>query len=487
MTAYDEILYSGRSYPDTHPDRLATVATLFGMKPAAVERCRVLEVACGDAANLLPMAYGLPESEFVGFDLAARPIEAGRRAAEHLGLLNLSLAVRDLAAFPADAGAFDYIVAHGLYSWVPPEVRDRLLALLGRHLAPNGVAFVSYNVYPGCHLRRMVWEMLRFHVDHLPDPGQRIAEAQTLARLLANARATADEYSAVVRRELEQVADRDPAALFHDDLAATNDPVYFHEFADHAARHGLQFLGDAELQTMSYAGLTPQARNVLAQLDLLTREQYLDFARCRRFRQTLLCRADLALDREIGPEKADRFLLGARAPVRLLGASAKVDGSGTAEVALQALLDEAAEAAPRVLGVDELVARVRARSGGAQPRLDDAHFLREMAFSAARAGGLQLHLRAPPLATEPGERPVASAVARLQAEAGDIVTTLWHESVKLDDPLARALLPLLDGTRNRAELVAALGSQLEREDGASPAETLEAHLRHFAKIALLLA
>jgi SAM-dependent methyltransferase len=487
VTAYDDIRYVGRAYPDTHPDRLAAIATLSGMTPAAIERSRVLEVGCGDAANLLPMAYGLPGSDFVGFDLAAAPVAAGRRAAERLGLANLSLAARDLADFPADAGRFDYIIAHGIYSWVPPGTRDRLLALIAHHLAPNGVAFVSYNVYPGCHMRRMVWEMLRFHVDHLPDARQRIAEAQTLARLLAHGRAAPDEYTAVVQRELEQVADRDPAFLFHDDLAPINDPVYFHEFADHAARHGLQYLGDAELQTSSYVGLAPQARSVLAQLDPLTREQYLDFVRCRRFRQTLLCRAEVALDREIGPERLDGLLLGARAPVRVGGASATVEARGADEALLQAVLDEVADAAPRALAIDELAARVRARSGAANPKAHDARFLRDLAFGAARAGGLQLHRRAPRLATEPGERPLASAVARLQAESDEIVTTLWHDSVKLDDEAARALLPLLDGTRDRAALLEAMGTRLAGEDGASPAATLDAHLRQFAKLALLVA
>jgi methyltransferase-like protein len=394
--------------------------------------------------------------------------------------------VGDVVDFPSQAGAFDYIVAHGMYSWVPPEVRDRLLAVVAEHLAPAGVAFVSYNVYPGCHMRRMVWEMLRFHVDHLTDPQQRIAEAQTLARLLAGSRATPDEYTAVVQRELEQVADRDPAFLFHDDLAPVNDPVYFHEFADHASRHGLQVLGDAELQTMSYGGLTPQARSVLSQLDPITREQYLDFVRCRRFRQTLLCRAGIALDREIGVKRLAPFLVGARAPVRVAGAAAKVEGENADERLLQALLDEVADTAPRALPVDELVARMAARNGAVLPKANDARFVRALALGAARNGGLQLHLRAPRLATEPGERPLASAVARMQVETDVVVTSLWHDAVKLDDPLARALLPLLDGTRDRAALVATLGAKLEGKDGASPAETLEAHLKHFGKLALLL-
>jgi len=247
VNSYDEVLYAGRPYPQTHPDRLAAVATLAGLTPAPVARCRVLEIACGDASNLIPMAHALPGSEFVGFDLAARPIERGKHVARTLGLENLALHEFDLADFPPDAGRFDYIVAHGLYSWIPVAARDRLLALVTRHLEPQGLAYISYNTYPGCYVRRMAWEMLRFHTDHIPEPQTRIAEAQELARLLATGRTVHDEVSAQLKVELENLVKRDGAHLFHDDLAEINDPVYFHELNEHAERHGLQFLGEAEL------------------------------------------------------------------------------------------------------------------------------------------------------------------------------------------------------------------------------------------------
>jgi len=146
VTVYDEVRYPGRPYPDTHPDRLATIGILFGMTPAPIDRCRVLEVACGDGANLLPMAYALPGSSFLGFDLASAPVEAGRRMALQLGLANLTLETRDLNRFREDAGSFDYIIAHGLYSWIPASLREALLALIASHLAPAGIAFVSYRL-----------------------------------------------------------------------------------------------------------------------------------------------------------------------------------------------------------------------------------------------------------------------------------------------------------------------------------------------------
>src|SRR5262249_8372889 len=149
-----------------------------------------------------------------------------------LGLRNLRLTHLDLNDFPESAGAFDYIVAHGLYSWIPEALRDRLLAVIGRHLAPNGVAFVSYNIYPGCYVRRMLWEILKFHTDHLENPRSRIAEAQALAGLLASGRDLEERHGTYFKLDLDRLMREETAHLFHDDLADVNDPVYFHQFLD---------------------------------------------------------------------------------------------------------------------------------------------------------------------------------------------------------------------------------------------------------------
>src|SRR5205085_10027152 len=124
-----------------------------------------------------------------------------------------------------------------------------------------------------------------------------IAEARALAQLLAEGRTRDDPYSALLRSELQRFSSRDAGFLFHDDLASINDPCWFHEFVAHAGSHGLQFLCEAELVATSYFGLSDAARRVLESLDPVVREQYLDFAKCRRFRQTLVCRDDLQIDR----------------------------------------------------------------------------------------------------------------------------------------------------------------------------------------------
>lgn len=142
-TSYDEVAYPGQPQPQAHPDLLATIATLHGLGPAP-GRCRVLELGCGDGANLVPLADALPGSRFLGIDLAPTPIERGRALLAELGLSNVELRCGDVMDLPADLGTFDYVIAHGLYSWVPAPVRDRILAIARDHLAPHGVAYVSH-------------------------------------------------------------------------------------------------------------------------------------------------------------------------------------------------------------------------------------------------------------------------------------------------------------------------------------------------------
>ena len=467
MTAYDEVLYTGRPYPDAHPERMATMASLLGVRAPPIDRCRVLEVACGDGANLIPMAYALPRSEFVGFDIATQPVEAGRRLAQRIGLGNLALSTLDLTTFPADAGEFDYIIAHGLYSWVPPAVRDALLGLIGRHLSPHGVAFVSYNVYPGCYVRRMVWEMMRFHTDALPEPRERIAEAQALVRLIAEGRTADDFYTALMKEELARVTSRESSFVFHDDLAQVNDPCYFHEFVAHAERHRLQFLCEAELVATSYAGLSNQARTVLDSLEPLAREQYLDFAKCRRFRQTLLCREGIAIERGREEERLGALSL---LPRRrgLAGEAAAVEPPVPEEALPRAILAALDAAAPNALSIEGFAARI--------PGVERSELAR-FCLAAARVGAAQLHLHAPDVGTTLAGRPLGSAVARAQLEHGSAVTTLRHGMVTMDDELAGKVLALLDGTRDVAAVARALGE---------PREAIDARVRQLAKAALIV-
>lgn len=169
---YDRVLYAGHALAQAHPDRLATIAKLFGVKPPEVSTCRVLELGCGDGLNLISVGLGLPEAECVGIDLAPIGIRRGQEILQRVGLKNVTLLQRSILDIDPDFGQFDFIIAHGVYSWVPSEVRDKLLRICKENLAESGVAYVSYNAYPGSHQREMVREMMRYHVVEFGEIGR---------------------------------------------------------------------------------------------------------------------------------------------------------------------------------------------------------------------------------------------------------------------------------------------------------------------------
>src|SRR5262249_10252810 len=158
--SYDDMPYSNNPFYHTHPDCLATVATLFGMTPPPVPRCRVLELGCAAGGNLIPMAFTLPDSRFVGIDLSPRQVATGLAVIDVLGLKNIELKPLSILDVDHGFGQFDSLICHGVYSWVPAAVQDKILTLCAEQLAPNGVAYVSYNIYPGWHVGGMIREML---------------------------------------------------------------------------------------------------------------------------------------------------------------------------------------------------------------------------------------------------------------------------------------------------------------------------------------
>ena len=478
-TVYNEVLYPSAVYAQTHPDRLAMMATLFGMTPAPVERCRVLELGCGDGWNLITMAYGLPGSEFTGIDLAAKPIARGIALTTQLGLKNVSLREMDVAE-AADLGEFDYILAHGLYSWVPQHVREKIMELCGRSLAANGVAYISYNAYPGNHARDMVRGMMRYHTAHFAEPEQKIRQARGLVKFLAESKEPREVYHQLLGQELERVNKYSDAGFFHDDLSSINQPFYFHEFMANAAPHGLQFLAEADMPDNRRGQHPPQVQAVLAGLDprdVVGMQQYLDFLKCRAFRQTLLCRSGVRLERDVPPERA----CGMRVAGEIRAASATPDlrsrtaelfyGPKKAEIETDRPLVKVAFAKlgalwPQCIHFRELLEHSMAELGrsGAEETAEDTENLAAALVQAHEAGFVEFRMHRAPFITEPGERPRASALARLQLSYGDRVTTMLHHVAHMQDPIGRELLRLMDGTRDRAALKAGLEAVISNSE-----------------------
>ncbi|MGH3028980.1 MAG: methyltransferase domain-containing protein, partial [Gaiellaceae bacterium] len=234
---------------------MATIATLLGLDPPAPERARVLELGCASATNLIAMAGGLPDADFVGVDSSQREIQEARTTIAALGRSNVTVHQMDLREVDEGFGRFDYVIAHGLYSWIQETARERLLAICGNNLDPNGVAYVSYNTYPGWSVLRSIRDMMLYRTRHMSDPLERVAEAKRFVEFLAETLppesgafgAFVDTYARALRERWEVVDRQAAAAVLHDELSEVNEPTYFHRFVEEATRHGLQYLAEADL------------------------------------------------------------------------------------------------------------------------------------------------------------------------------------------------------------------------------------------------
>jgi methyltransferase-like protein/2-polyprenyl-3-methyl-5-hydroxy-6-metoxy-1,4-benzoquinol methylase len=483
LTTYDHVLYPSLAHVQTHPDRLGTIAALFGMQTAPVEKCRVLELGCGDGTNLISMAYQLPGSEFVGIDAAGRAITEGQQMIRDLSLHNVRLQHFDLMEFAASGGAFDYIIAHGVYSWVPDPVRDRILAICSEFLSPNGVAYVSYNTYPGGHIRDMVREMMLFHVRNAPDAEQKIAQGRALLKFLADSKKEPDLYRRVLEKELKHAVEYSDAAFYHDDLNPLTRPIYFHRFIDHAVAHGLQFLGDAMFNEMQPDDYQPAVLTALRELDndILAREQYLDFLMCRRFRRTLLCRREVSLDHKTQPSVIAGFYCASEAhptsPVPNISSNDTEEFRTRKGASVQAnrplakaALLHLSQSWPQAIPFPELLASARRLVPSEKDENENAAALCELLLRAFAAGVIELHVWAPRFVSEVSEHPLASPVARHQNRRMKRITTLRHTGLELNDALSRNLLNFLDGTRDFATLVEALAELVQAGDATLDSE-----------------
>lgn len=499
MDPYDRLFYDGICIPETHPETLAALGHLFGLPAVEPAACRVLELGCATGANLIPMAVGLPGASLLGIDRSGPQIEAGRRLAAPLGLANLELRQGDILDLdPETLGPFDYVIAHGVYSWVPQPVRERLLWLGRRLLAPGGIFYASYNCLPGWRLRAALRDILRDACRDRIDPGDRLAAAGlALDRLAAGLADLPGEAARLLRGEIRRVRAAPASYLYFEYLDEHNEPVLFRDFARSCAAAGLRYLCDSRLHTLFPASLGEGVEQALADLsDGLELEQWLDFLADRGFRQSLLIRDDawdktggrageepgISLERFAGLSLgADlivpaRLRLGDRRAVGFAPPTGGTDGDGAAETLevrhplTKAVLAALAERYPDCVPLTEVfpAARARVRQAGAAADGDQVDEALAELFGLFARGALQARLRprrVPP--ARPGP-PRATALARVLVGAGrTALPTRDHANLELDGACAR-LIGYLDGTRDRAELARCLGADLGRAPGLDP-------------------
>jgi methyltransferase-like protein/2-polyprenyl-3-methyl-5-hydroxy-6-metoxy-1,4-benzoquinol methylase len=455
--SYDEVPYPGGTYRATHPSHLAMVARLCGISPAPPARCRVLELGCSMGANIIPMAEDLPESQFVGIDLSAKQVKLGKEVVEQLHLKNIELRHCGINDVDESFGKFDYIICHGVYSWVPPEVQRGILDCGRKLLTPNGILYVSYNTYPGWHLRGVVREMMRYHVETFDTPQRKIRQARGLLDFLVkSARSRSQAYNSLLKEEAEILENRLDSYIYHEHLEEYNEPVYFHEFVKRVDQAGLRYLADAAISSMVAQMFDESTAELLKDVPLLRREQYMDFLRSRMFRCSLLCHQYVSPNYRMASHNLTPLHVALHQPLE--GKPGEKEGEmvwkhSTGQVTTQKPITNALErlnrSYPAWVAVQDLLDEVPDDSAKG-PLLD------ALMMSFIR-GLMQVADTPANVSSIVSNKPQCTPLSRFQAERGSKITSRMHTDYVFQ-PQQRFLIALMDGTRTIDQLAEELRS-----------------------------
>ncbi len=487
--AYDDTPYESNAFPQSQPARLAAVAHLFGLHPAAVETARVLELGCASGGNLIPLAMHFPQAQFVGVDISGKQIADGRQLIAQLGLQNIEFRHMGIQALTPDDGRFDYIVCHGIYSWVPAPVRDAILRVCNENLTDDGVAFVSYNTLPGWHYVQPVRDLMLYWTQDIAGPQQKVNAA---LELLGQLKDWSEEVARnLYRREWEMLTAENTSYVLHDHMEQTNAPCYFKEFAAHAEQHGLVYLSDVTFRSANPLGFNPQMTELIdrhAGGDVIRAEQMMDFISRRRFRSSLLVKKvrQPQIDRTAPLERLDTLhfsfsVLPVKNPAPPPRMSAvwwhsKIDtyrlGPSTLKPDTRAQSLAVAWIAEHVtlaitFTLDELVAHAVANGEAPLQAREDIRLLLWDLLNTATLRPRSCPMRA----AVPGDMPAATPLARANARLDRNTSNAFHDHVALSEAQRRLLL-LLDGTRSAAAVAAVLGEGSTEETVRADIKTL---------------
>lgn len=506
--SYDQIPYPSHPFEATHPDHIYSMAKLFSLQPTLPDEASILELGCAAGGNIIPVAVQMPNARLVGVDLSSRQIEEGQATIEKLGLKNIELRAQDLQDVGEELGDFDYILCHGVFSWVSPEAQHRILEICEQRLTPNGVAYISYNAYPGWFMRGMIRQMMLHHTANITDPKQKIQQARALLSFIVDSTEGQDTpYAKVLKGELDLLAKHPDSYLFHEHLEENNTPLFFYQFVEMARAHNLQFLGESSLASMITSNLPPKAAEALTKLtnDVHHRSQYTDFVTNRMFRQSLLCHRDVKLNRNIdvarlsGAHFAGNFQLEDATQVQNLDPEVEVAfkcANGrrlqTKHPALKALLFTLAEAWPGAMTIDEICTRIDQRLSqlmvvGERQQIPTDQIIPTNLLQMLVRGDVEFRFLPDRFSHVVGDPPITSDLTRLQAETGQPLTTGRHAMYK-PDPLTRLLIQSVDGSRTKDDLakhvgdLAAEGKLNININGEQPVDMAAVHQATIAKI-----
>ncbi len=472
-TSYDETPYDSYPFAQSHPDRLYCVGKLFGLTPPPIDKCRVLELGCAGGGNILPLAVKFPQSEYVGIDLSERQIADANRHKEGLGLKNCSFSATNIMDIDESWGAFDYIMCHGVYSWVPDFVREKILEICRNRMSPDGLAFISYNAMPGWGPLRTMREMMLLHIRNIESTEEKAAQARALIKVLSKY-TPQDAYSRNALSYMEEkVLPKQDYYFVHEFLEEENNPFYLTEFNDHIEKHQLKYVGDSSIETMFAGNMPGETKDFIKKIsDLVKQEQYMDFIRNRQFRQSVICHGNKPLNRSFAPDNVrDLYFRPIVKPVSTEGpldASTEYKNLNGKTVfkadnpLINGMMRYMHSENGRPMSLEQ-ICNGALNVGVNEEREKFLAFLKKNSVIFLLKGMLMPHAQEIQYAVKPPKKPRASRLARYQCGLGNMsrITNLEDYVVIFDDPLQRRIMSLCDGESTKDKIVKKLKAEVK--------------------------
>ena len=298
--SYDDFLYVSKAFSNTCISSLMAKARIYGLDPVPVEEARVLELGSSCGGNIIPQALYNPTATFTGIDLSPTQVKHGNELIESMGLKNITLLEKDIMDIDDAFGRFDYIIVHGIWSWVPDVVKDKILSICNRNLSDRGVAYVSYNTYPGWKRLEQLRDIMLYSEKHAPNDSlqERTVYTKNVLKLIAETMKL-DERSTKISdykiKNINRVLQSNDYYVGHEYLEAINDPVYVSEFIERAQQQGCAYIGDETLNRSFISWLDSDVeKNIrtLARDSYIDKEQYYDYVYDTQFRMALLTKGN---------------------------------------------------------------------------------------------------------------------------------------------------------------------------------------------------
>lgn len=482
VNTYDEVPYESNPYVQSHPATLKTLGTLFGMKPVALEKAKVLELGCAGGGNLIPVAAQYPNAKFVGVDLSQQQITTAQNAVNEMGLKNIEFKCMNLADIDKKFGEFDYVIAHGVVSWVNEDTQEKLFDICNANLTDNGIAYVSYNTLPGWNMVKTVREMMLYHSQSFETQQEQVQQSRLLLNFIKEATEGSETaYSRMLENEVKILSNQPDHFLRHDHMEENNTQFYFHEFMAKASKRGLQYLSDTNLASMFLGNMSGKVAEKLSEIkDIVRTEQYMDFVTNRRFRCTLLCKNTVPLNRNLQKEDVMNFSLQfnvlpakAMADVKFDDATENLDfylnGNtenkiSTTSANMKAILYTFAENFNIPMKAEEIIKEATKKVKGAKTEEVKAEFINN-AMRLVLSGHISLTTEENKFTTKVSKTPTASKLAQYQCKN---VQGLWatnekHERVGIN-LFEKVAMRYMDGKHNVDQIVDKVMEHVKKDE-----------------------